>query len=82
MKIAYSIRDRICAIFSQGVVILIIASHSVARRPYLRIECEDASKFQDHFGYGRSVGKEESLFTYTGRHGFACISDSLDVNVL
>jgi hypothetical protein len=59
-----------------------LSSHSVARRPYLRIECEEASNFQDHFGYDRSVGKEESLFTYTGRHGFAYISDSLDVNVL
>jgi hypothetical protein len=79
---AYSIPDRICTILPHGVAVLSIASHSVARRPYLRIECEEASNFQDQFGYDRSVGKEESLFTYRGRHGFACISDSLDVNVL
>ena len=47
--------------------LLLIASHCVARGPYFGMECDRTSKFEDLFGCDRSVGKEESLFTFRTR---------------
>jgi hypothetical protein len=64
------------------VSLFLFAINCIAMEHYFGVEWQRTSKFEDQFGCGRSVGKEEGLFTFTASHALECISVSLGENVV